>query len=638
MDPGETPSETGALRRRRPASLYLTTALALLIGAMPPVPVLSQAALAQSNPQDPPERVGQLSLISGLASERQKNDDSWSQAQSNTPMLTGSAVWTQPGAKAEIEVGAARVWLDGDTEVDVVQLNDNQVQLNVPQGRVDVHVAGKQPGESYVVNTPAGSASLDTNGLYRIVAGDDQNPARMAAFDGQGSFATADANQAVDAGGEIIAEGDPVSLQQAPAELDEFDRWTEGREHALVDAAYTHFVPPGVTGAEELDQYGQWRNVPDYGNVWVPTDVPSGWAPYREGHWQWVAPWGWTWVDNAPWGFAPFHYGRWVQVGGWWAWAPGPVADRPVYAPALVSFVGDPDAVVVDAGGPSVGWVPLGPGEIYTPSWIGIGIGAGIAAGVSFAIFQRWNWGVPHDRLAPFNHGRFIRAETFNNFHNDVHINQRFVTVVNRNTFIDARPVQGGLLHVRPNAQIRTVASFHSAGAPTRPSQAGRFGPTGRPAQAPPHVVTRTPHLAAGLHTAPRPFSAAPHAQGPAVRSHAAPAVAAPFRAAPAQPHVQAPAAHVAPIQHPAPVRPQEHPQAVHPEVSPRAPEHIAPEHVAPARPQVEHREPAVHMPMARREPVRPQAVRPPEAHIQQPHVQQPHVQQPHVQAPHAQA
>jgi hypothetical protein len=28
-----------------------------------------------------------------------------------------------------------------------------------------------------------------------------------------------------------------------------------------------------------------------------------------------MSPWGWTWVDNAPWGFAPFHYGRWVGAG-----------------------------------------------------------------------------------------------------------------------------------------------------------------------------------------------------------------------------------------------------------------------------------------------------------------------------------
>src|SRR5664279_5923051 len=76
------------------------------------------------------------------------------------------------------------------------------------------------------------------------------------------------------------------------------------------------------------------RDSPTYGNVWMPTSVQSGWAPYHNGHWVWVAPWGWTWVDDAPWGYAPFHYGRWVSLRGNWGWVPGPINYQPVYAPA----------------------------------------------------------------------------------------------------------------------------------------------------------------------------------------------------------------------------------------------------------------------------------------------------------------
>jgi len=70
-------------------------------------------------------------------------------------------------------------------------------------------------------------------------------------------------------------------------------------------------------------------------------------------------------VDDSPWGYAPFHYGRWVSVGGRWGWIAGPVAVRAVYAPALVVFIG---------GGPggfggNVGWFPLGPREVYVPSY-----------------------------------------------------------------------------------------------------------------------------------------------------------------------------------------------------------------------------------------------------------------------------
>src|SRR5262249_13653444 len=131
-------------------------------------------------------------------------------------------------------------------------------------------------------------------------------------------------------------------------------------------------VSPDTVGWQDLDDNGDWRNVPEYGNVWVPREVPAGWAPYHNGHWAWIEPWGWTWVDDAPWGFAPFHYGRWAYVGNSWAWVPGPPAVRPVYAPALVAWVGGSNfsvGVSFGGGGGGIGWFPLGPREVYVPSY-----------------------------------------------------------------------------------------------------------------------------------------------------------------------------------------------------------------------------------------------------------------------------
>jgi hypothetical protein len=104
---------------------------------------------------------------------------------------------------------------------------------------------------------------------------------------------------------------------------------------------------------------------PDYGMVWVPASLPAGWAPYRFGRWAWVQPWGWTWIDDAPWGFAPFHYGRWALFRGVWVWVPGSIAYRPVYAPALVVFVGaGPGGALLNG---RTRWFPLGPEEAYVP-------------------------------------------------------------------------------------------------------------------------------------------------------------------------------------------------------------------------------------------------------------------------------
>ena len=137
-------------------------------------------------------------------------------------------------------------------------------------------------------------------------------------------------------------------------------RERDRREDFSQSARYVSRDTPGYA---DLDQAG--RGGPSRLRSGVGAGgVPPGWAPYRYGHWAWIAPWGWTWVDDAPWGYAPFHYGRWVFVGGGWAWVPGPVVVgvRPVYAPALVAWVGGPGFGVASESVPAGGCrlVPAG--------------------------------------------------------------------------------------------------------------------------------------------------------------------------------------------------------------------------------------------------------------------------------------
>jgi hypothetical protein len=129
-------------------------------------------------------------------------------------------------------------------------------------------------------------------------------------------------------------------------------------------------VPRGVVGYAQLDSYGTWSQDPGQGAVWYPRVAVADWAPYRYGHWDWISPWGWTWIDDAPWGFAPFHYGRWTMIGQRWAWVPGRMVARPAYAPALVVFMGSGSQFSFSVGsGPGVGWYPLAPGEAWWPTY-----------------------------------------------------------------------------------------------------------------------------------------------------------------------------------------------------------------------------------------------------------------------------
>ncbi len=152
---------------------------------------------------------------------------------------------------------------------------------------------------------------------------------------------------------------------------DQFDIWAQSRDRQEDMSQSSKYVSRDMPGYSDLDAAGTWHNDPAYGAVWMPTGMGPGWAPYRTGHWAWIGPWGWTWVDDSPWGYAPYHYGRWAYVGGGWGWIPGPVvvAVRPVYAPALVAWVGGPSfgVSVGIGGGAAVGWFALGPREVYRP-------------------------------------------------------------------------------------------------------------------------------------------------------------------------------------------------------------------------------------------------------------------------------
>jgi hypothetical protein len=201
---------------------------------------------------------------------------------------------------------------------------------------------------------------------------------RVAVRSGEGS-ATGEGNTVTVRTGEVATFNNGASLQHETAQAsapDGFDDWCQLRDEHESQSASRQYVSEDVIGSEDLDAYGTWRQTPQYGAVWVPAGVGPGWAPYHDGHWVWVEPWGWTWVDDAPWGFAPAHYGRWVYFGGYWAWTPGPViAARPVYAPALVAFVGGAHwGVGVSFGvgfgvGGGVGWFPLGWNEPYVPPY-----------------------------------------------------------------------------------------------------------------------------------------------------------------------------------------------------------------------------------------------------------------------------
>jgi hypothetical protein len=331
---------------------------------------IAAAAFTAAVWADPPSRVGRINVLEGQVSFRPGSLDDWAPATLNYPLTAGDRLWTSQGARAEVHVGSAAIRLGEDTDLGVLRLDDQEIQLDLSRGSLAVRLRTLDADESFEVAAPNASISLLRPGTYRIDVADD-GASGVAVRTGEAELASNASSVTVGPGQEVSlgdADSGAFDFASAPAP-DELDRWSAARDQREDRSTGSRYVSPFMLGYEDLEENGVWRVVPAYGSVWVPRRVPAGWAPYRFGHWAWVDPWGWTWIDEAPWGFAPFHYGRWALVGPEWVWIPGPAAQRPVYAPALVVFIGGAERGFAVPGGEGVGWFPLGPREVYVPPY-----------------------------------------------------------------------------------------------------------------------------------------------------------------------------------------------------------------------------------------------------------------------------
>ncbi|WOD19238.1 DUF6600 domain-containing protein [Paraburkholderia kirstenboschensis] len=488
-----------------PPSFHRTIGYSLIAAAA--FVFAAQAALAQQAapaPQgvatensDPPGRVARLNYMAGTVTTEPAGAADWSYAQINRPLTTGDQLWNDQNARSELHIGSTAVRLGQSTSLDLLGLDDNSAQLKVAQGTLSAHVRELPPGSSYEIDTPNLALGLNGPGDYRVDVAPDGSSTTVTVRNGTATAYGDGAQVPITAGQQIRFAG--TSLQTLADEgapgPDGFDQWTASRDAAENRSISARYVSREIPGYQDLDANGTWRSSPQYGEVWVPRAMPVGWAPYRDGHWVWQAPWGWTWVDDAPWGFAPYHYGRWAYVDDSWAWVPGPVAVSapPVYAPALVAFVG--------GGGGGVDW------------GVNLAIGGAVAAGVAWFPLgpgERWHphWG-DRDHWSPRYYERVNQTTVINNYDRNItnvhntYINYRApraVTAVPATAFVHGQPVGRFAQKVDPaqwrNARINPGAPGI---APVRESYGpGQRNANYRPpagAMTRPVVATRSPSM-----------------------------------------------------------------------------------------------------------------------------------------------
>ena len=334
---------------------------------------------------DPPGRVARISVLRGDVSLEPAGVDQFSQAEINYPLTNGDRIYTDLGALADLQTAGLSVRLGNAADLTISSLTDQVAQFGLAQGSIRVRtrdMAAPDGTQGVVeIDTPNGTILVQSAGDIRVDAYPQNDTTVVTVSSGEVEVEGQNLNQTLGPNESMRLVGNPPAAQYLrllpPDALDQFDQERD-REFQQAYQAEDQYVDPDMIGASDLAQYGDWSSNPDYGNVWYPSGVAVGWIPYQNGHWAWVAPWGWTWVEAEPWGFAPFHYGRWANFGGRWGWVPGPPVRvfgrpvRPVYSPALVAFVGGPNFSISLGFGGGAGqgvtaWFPLGPREPYTP-------------------------------------------------------------------------------------------------------------------------------------------------------------------------------------------------------------------------------------------------------------------------------
>jgi hypothetical protein len=506
----------------------------------PPPPAGQTMPSTGGQQVDPPGRAARLGYMTGSVSVQPQGTGDWVEGSLNRPLTIGDNVWADKDSRAELNLGTGVMRISSETSLTLTNVSNDAVQVQLHQGTLNVHVHKLYGGEVYEIDTPNQAFTVTKSGDYRFDVDPAGDSTVVTVWKGEGEASGQgpavrlhEGQQAHFTNGNSLAH----QISDAPRK-DGFDDWCQVRDKREDNSVSARYVAPGVVGAGDLDEYGAWRQTPDYGPVWVPTAVAPGWAPYSNGQWIWQNPWGWTWVDAAPWGFAPFHYGRWVSFGGYWGWAPGPYYARPYYAPALVAWFGGPGfGIGFGFGfGGGFGWCPLGFGEPFFP-WYG----------ASRGYFRNVN--ISNTHITNINN---ITNNYYNNRNGSGLYGRNGIgmpryattgglTAVSRNTLERGLPVAANAARTSPSA-LRNLSSASISRPNASPTRESMLGPkAGLPAARPSAAVASRPTVSrmtppassarpstlqtASAHNTPTPSpSRAPEGPSTGARSMPAPA------------------------------------------------------------------------------------------------------------------
>ncbi len=487
-------STASRMMRTAGAALSVIVSVAATAHAQYAPPGSGVQAPYQQQGNNPSARVGRLAALVNGVSIEPNGVANWSQAEPNYPIATGDRVYTDQNARAEISIGSMVARMSGAADLTMTNLSDTLVQMGLAQGSVHIRIYDIPYGNQVEIDTPNGAVTLNQPGDVRIDVPAQDGATIVSVDSGNVVVSGPGTSENIQQGTAVELTGtNPVYLSavQFP-ERDHFDNWSYDRDRHILNARSAQYVSRDMPGFDDLDDYGRWQPDTEYGPVWYPNNVEAGYVPYQNGHWVWVDPYGWTWVDAAPWGYAPFHYGRWAYIGDRWGWIPGPVRVRPYWAPALVAFAGGAGFGVQFGGGAGfAAWFPLGVGEPYVPSYH---CGPDYVRNVNVTNINITNI---HNTTIVNNYNTFVsNTNNYTNIRNvtmNYQNRDRGFTAVNGRAFSSGQMVRNSIARIPPNLVQGATVIAHPNLLPTRQSLVPHPVMTRLPVSATrPTLVTRT--------------------------------------------------------------------------------------------------------------------------------------------------
>ncbi len=328
--------------------LWTLTRFAMALALGPVTFVAAPTPVLADPPADPvdldatyqgeaPERYAQVKSVEGDV--RIRKGDLEEALERGVPVAEGDVIDSRGRGVLQLGDGT-RVAFASGARFQVAALftdkrGERQVLLRLDRGRLRIALGGHSDARVRV-DTQAGTASMLDRGNATLQVEGDQS-VRVRVHSGHLSFSNDQDKARINAGERLTIYSRADRLDRVTGfntyDRDSFDSYCERALEVRRGASWER-VPAEIRYySDELDENGEWVDVPEVGWCWRPRAVEADWRPYWRGRWGAYAG-GMTWVSDDPWGYVTFHFGRWGWSSAWgWYWMPGRY-----YSPAWVAW------------------------------------------------------------------------------------------------------------------------------------------------------------------------------------------------------------------------------------------------------------------------------------------------------------